>query len=48
MEHTPIELLQSYIDHFDNPNWSNKAMKEWLDSDWIPEVRELLAKLEVK
>ena len=36
-------LLQDYIDHFDNPNWSDGAVKEWLDSEWIPTVRELLA-----
>lgn len=35
-------LLQDYISHFDNPNWSAGAVKEWVNSEWIPSVRELL------
>lgn len=36
------ELLMDYISHFDNHNWSDMAVKEWLDAEWIPNVRSHL------
>lgn len=41
-----VELLQGYIEHFDNPYWSDLAVKEWLDDTWIPEVRQALSRAE--
>lgn len=37
-----LELLNEYIEHFDNDKLSNDQVKSWLDRKWIPQVRRVL------
>lgn len=37
-----VVLLSEYLRVFDDPRNSNREVKQWLDSDWIPSVRDAL------
>lgn len=39
------KLLKEYIEKFDDDNVENEQLKNWLDSEWIPEIRDFLAKI---
>ena len=38
-----VEALSQYIENFENEEISSKDLKYWLDTDWIPAAREILA-----
>ena len=42
---TATRLLVDYISMFDDDSLTNEQMKNWLDNDWIPQVRHFLAPL---
>lgn len=37
------EAIAEYIEKFDDESLSDKRVKAWLDSEWIPNVRVILA-----
>lgn len=37
------EALEKYILVFDDPRHSDREVKHWLDTEWIPEIRRITA-----
>ena len=39
-----LALLTSYVDKLDDQGLSNREVKNWLDDQWIPDVRAAIAR----